>query len=109
MNNLVARAAAFSGFIAVAENEGRIAAVNRCATQKQEQNRVFPQSVKPALLFSRLRARLKPRPFRTTQNAIQVSWMAFFPSILEAVRLLRSDSHPVERPVHEEDLDREEC
>jgi len=41
LKNLVARAATLSGFIAVAENEASIAAVNRCATQKQEQNRVF--------------------------------------------------------------------
>jgi hypothetical protein len=33
---------------AVAENKVVIAAVNRCATQKQEQNRVFQHSVKPA-------------------------------------------------------------
>jgi hypothetical protein len=29
------------------ENKPAIAAVNRCATQKQDQNRVFQQSVKP--------------------------------------------------------------
>ncbi|MGA9417450.1 MAG: hypothetical protein WBV60_22375 [Terriglobales bacterium] len=32
---------------AVVENKPDIAAVNRCATQKQDQNRVFPQAVKP--------------------------------------------------------------
>jgi hypothetical protein len=32
---------------AVGENKPFIAAVNRCATQKQEQNRVFQHSVKP--------------------------------------------------------------
>jgi len=33
---------------AVVESKPVIAAVNRCATQKQEQNRVFQHSVKPA-------------------------------------------------------------
>jgi len=33
---------------AVAENRLVIAAVNRCATKKEEQNRVFQHSVKPA-------------------------------------------------------------
>jgi hypothetical protein len=33
---------------AVTENKPVIAAVNRCATQKQEQNLVFQHSVKPA-------------------------------------------------------------
>ena len=32
---------------AVAENRLVIATVNRCATQKQKQNRVFQHSVKP--------------------------------------------------------------
>jgi hypothetical protein len=40
---------------AVAENKPVIAAVNRCATQKQEQNRVFQQSVKPRLILLQLR------------------------------------------------------
>jgi hypothetical protein len=35
---------------AVIENMPVIAAVNRCATQKQEQNRVFQQSVKARIL-----------------------------------------------------------
>jgi hypothetical protein len=37
---------------AVAENKPIIAAVNRCATQKQEQNRVFQNSVMPAFLLA---------------------------------------------------------
>jgi hypothetical protein len=32
------------------ENKTVIAAVNRCATQNQDQSRVFPQPVKPAFL-----------------------------------------------------------
>ena len=40
---------------AVAENEPLIAAVNRCATQEQEQNRVFQHSVKPGLILLHLR------------------------------------------------------
>jgi hypothetical protein len=32
-------------------NKPVIAAVNRCATQKQEHSRVFQQSVKPAFFF----------------------------------------------------------
>jgi hypothetical protein len=40
---------------AVAENKPVIAAVNRCATQKLEQNRVFQQSVKPRLILLHLR------------------------------------------------------
>jgi hypothetical protein len=35
---------------AVVEKRPDIAAVNRCATQKQEQDRVFQQGVKPACL-----------------------------------------------------------
>jgi hypothetical protein len=31
------------------KNKAFIAAVNRCAAQKQEQDRVFQQTVKPAL------------------------------------------------------------
>jgi hypothetical protein len=48
---------------AVAENRAFIAAVNRCATQKQEQSHVFQQTVKP-LVWRVLTAWLKPYPFK---------------------------------------------
>ena len=51
---------------AVTENEPVVAAVNRCATQKQEQNRVFQHSVKPAFLSAfngTAVSRALPNPF----------------------------------------------
>jgi hypothetical protein len=46
------RAAAPSAAKAVAENKPVIPEVNRCATQKQDQNRVFQHSGKPPLICS---------------------------------------------------------
>ena len=45
------------------ENRTFTAAVNRCATQKQEPSRVFQQSVKP-LLICDCSVRLEPHPFK---------------------------------------------
>ena len=48
--NSVAHRVAPSAAKACTQNKAFIAAVNRCATQKQEQNRVFRQAVKPSFL-----------------------------------------------------------
>jgi hypothetical protein len=44
--NFVARRGVPAAAKADTENKAFIAAVNRCATQKQDQNGVFPQTVK---------------------------------------------------------------
>ncbi|MFZ0477709.1 MAG: hypothetical protein WAL71_01070 [Terriglobales bacterium] len=48
LKNSVARRFAPSGAKASIETAALIAAVNRCATQTHDQNRVFQQTVKPA-------------------------------------------------------------
>jgi hypothetical protein len=47
VKNSVARRVAPSAAKARTENRAFIAAVNRCATQKQDQNRLFQQAAKP--------------------------------------------------------------
>ncbi|MGA7560268.1 MAG: hypothetical protein WBW12_15215 [Terriglobales bacterium] len=47
LKNSIARRVAPSAAKADNENKAFIAAVNRCATQRQDQNRVFQHSVKP--------------------------------------------------------------
>jgi hypothetical protein len=66
LKNSVARRVAPSAAKAGTENKAFIAAVNCCATQKQDQNRVFQQSVKPTFLAGlggTAEAVLFPKPF----------------------------------------------
>ena len=49
--NFVARRVVPAAAKAGTENKAFIAAVNRCATQKQDQNGVFPQAARPSLLI----------------------------------------------------------
>jgi hypothetical protein len=52
---------------AVIENRSFIAAVNRCATQKQEQRRVFQQTVK-SQLFCGSYGTAEAVPFQSKSN-----------------------------------------
>ena len=57
---------------AVTENKRVIAAVNRYATQKQEQNRVFQQAVKPCPFKATSSCTTTPLPYRLQAGRLEV-------------------------------------